>query len=394
MERRFSLVDLFNNHLFLFALCVIEIYTSTSFEMEKLPRTAQEWEYRYSKGCSIHEFDTVESASKMTHEQFFALKVIWPQHDSQDLTRKWARYFGSSQNEIRLKASSMRKDDSAWNRYLEALEENIQTPRTWVPGTRIPRDFGPFETAFHNQQEVNFIPLNPGPDTDKVIITPMVERSRIPDPPESPTPGPRWRLRKLVGKKSVQPFPSPRNSEDIVAEDTGYSPASLFQPTPKALQDPPTQDEEIVNRALINFLSAHHIEDERNSDWSSTRKRLVFQSPKQTAGIPTPKEKPKAKSDLPKKSKNKEKDAKLIQFVARTDGYLKVYGPPERSAAILEVKARVRPSIKHNDIAIEMQESAQMALWIFEEPTSHWTAPSKPPALPTGRIRSISKWSP
>lgn len=100
------------------------------------------------------------------------------------------------------------------------------------------------------------------------------------------------------------------------------------------------KDEQIVNSALVNLLRALWIHEERNSEWTLQRREFKFRSQGAGAG-----------------------------FVARTDGHLQV---ANRSAAILEVKARARPREDLVDHKIQMQESAQMALWTAQEPHSHW----------------------
>lgn len=351
--------------------------------MASLPQTPGAWRTAYGNGCSIHDFQTVSSASKMAQEQFFALKVIWPNHTTDDLTKQWIRRFGSSEKELFQKAESLKQDDKAWGWYLGALAANIERPQSWKIDSKIPRECGTYTLAFHSQLEVSTLPNNSGPDADKVFVTPMVTRRKVRYPEESPS----LRAEKRWGQMEREPStprlssPSPRSSEDSVPAEIGYSMGSVFQPSPKALLDPPTQDEETVNRALMNFLDAHHLHDERNSDWSSTRKEFVFQSAKHTTDEDQSGNEPKARSKQSgkkAKAKAREKDKegrKPVRFVARTDGHLKVYGSPEMSAAILEVKARQRPRPpKPGDFTIEMQESAQMALWIFQEPQSHWTA--------------------
>lgn len=351
--------------------------------MPKLPQTVQEWNARYGSGCSIHDFDTAQSASKMTEDQFFALKVIWPAHKASDLKRRCSVWFGVGQHEVERKAKSMRTEDFAWASYLEALEANASHPESWRPGSKIPIEMGPYGTAFHNQLQVNFLPISSAPDVDKVFVTPMVTRSQAAQLQTSPSIGPADRRAKLKGKQPATALvtsPSPRASEESLRALGSYTPASLFQPSPLALRNPLTQDEETINRALINFLDAHNIHEERNADWDSTRKEFVFQSPKSGTDKPQDKDGSKTTSKFLVKmskvtAKGKGKDGpKAVRFVARTDGHLKVFGPPERSAAIIEVKARLRPDARQNDITIEMQESAQMALWIFQEPQSHWMA--------------------
>jgi hypothetical protein len=102
--------------------------------------------------------------------------------------------------------------------------------------------------------------------------------------------------------------------------------------------DLPVGDEQIVNTAAINFLNTLFIHDSLLADWTLQRKQFKF------------------KSDF-------------VKFEARTDGYFNLHGQ-ERSAAGIEVKPRVRR--QEHVFRIEMQESAQMALWIYQEPNSHW----------------------
>lgn len=114
---------------------------------------------------------------------------------------------------------------------------------------------------------------------------------------------------------------------------------------------PDAKDEQIVNAALLSLLHALWIDDKKNPDWSIYRKEFKFESRDTGA-----------------------------DFVARVDGDLQVKHV-DKSAAILEVKARRRPRKDPGDHRIEMQESAQMALWIAQEPDSHWTHVGHP-ALP------------
>jgi hypothetical protein len=88
-------------------------------------------------------------------------------------------------------------------------------------------------------------------------------------------------------------------------------------------------DEQIVNIALISFLQALTISHKDvRAGWAINRKVFHF-------------------SDL---------------FEARTDGLLKI-GGEESPLAILEVKPHVR---RTNIKQVQMQESAQMASWIYD----------------------------
>lgn len=129
----------------------------------------------------------------------------------------------------------------------------------------------------------------------------MVTRSQVAQSQISPSLGPADRLARLKGKQPAAKLamsPSPRASEESQRALGSYTPASVFQPSPLALRNPLTQDEETVSRALINFLDVHNIHEERNADWDSTRKEFVFQSPKSTTGKPQPKDGSKTTSKI------------------------------------------------------------------------------------------------
>lgn len=98
-------------------------------------------------------------------------------------------------------------------------------------------------------------------------------------------------------------------------------------------------DEHVVNTAAISFLQALFVRGLEEAYWSPQRKGFRFGT---------------------------------TNFTAFTDGHLKIDGEL-RSAALVEVKARKRPKGDKPNFKIEWQESAQMALWITEEPSSFWT---------------------
>lgn len=157
--------------------------------MPSLPRTPADWSQYYRHGSSIHDFDAVLSASKITEDQFFAMKVIWPTRNPSDLLGHWSACFGSSRQEIQELAKFMVNNDAEWRTYLDALDENVQQRGLWKPSRRIPREMGTYSTAFHNQLEVNHLPQN-APTSNNVIVTPPVTRSRLARPTDSPSLGP------------------------------------------------------------------------------------------------------------------------------------------------------------------------------------------------------------
>ncbi|KAH9884034.1 hypothetical protein F4778DRAFT_800536 [Xylariomycetidae sp. FL2044] len=97
-------------------------------------------------------------------------------------------------------------------------------------------------------------------------------------------------------------------------------------------------DEQIVNTALILYLNAISIHCEKvKADWTLHRKRFIVES----------------------------NDAKVYE--ARVDGYLRSRDNDVK--AIVEVKPCIR---SENEVAIRMQETAQMAAWICSNPpTAH-----------------------
>jgi hypothetical protein len=114
---------------------------------------------------------------------------------------------------------------------------------------------------------------------------------------------------------------------------TFESPWAPMTPTSPAAAGsvPSANDEQIVNTALVLFLNSttmHH--PKVRVDWVLQRKIFRF-------------------SDL---------------FEARTDGFLRMH-QSDKVGAILEVKAYLR---QNNMPQIQMQESAQMAAWIFANP--------------------------
>ncbi|KAK2811369.1 hypothetical protein FQN50_002246 [Emmonsiellopsis sp. PD_5] len=98
------------------------------------------------------------------------------------------------------------------------------------------------------------------------------------------------------------------------------------------------QDEQIVNTALISFASVLTYSVQGvNGHWSLQRKAFTFG----------------------------EGRSKLYE--ARTDGHLFSTTNPQTSKAIVETKKQLRNEIPD----VRRQEAAQMAAWIFSEPTEH-----------------------
>lgn len=120
--------------------------------------------------------------------------------------------------------------------------------------------------------------------------------------------------------------------------DSPWSPWNMMKKDTPGSQEwnetkPKSQDEQIVNTALINFLKAITAHFPVSSDWSIHRKALAA------------------------KFASTEYEAKL-------DGYLKgkVHGEVR---GLIEVKSAAR---KQDPFEVRMQESAQMVAWLLDSP--------------------------
>lgn len=290
----------------------------TSFS---LPRELGQWQAARKKhNCghmNIHNLDTADSGSELAFKQYLTLKVLWISQ-KQNQTSGYLAMIGFEPAELHQKEKDMLKR-KAWELYLRAVAKNENAirehkPRPWTIYSHIPDEFGGFQLAFRDQLEIIHLPEEPiGADVNKVTVTPM-----------------QLRPRKAKGPSTPQP--------QSVSETLQAMSATQYD----ELKLPDAKDEQIVNSALMNLLHSLWMDEKRKSNWTIERKEFQFRSEGTGAG-----------------------------FVARTDGHLQVRN---QSAAILEVKARARPRKDPGVHKIEMQESAQMALWIAQEPESHWTS--------------------
>jgi hypothetical protein len=299
---------------------------------------------------SIHDFpDEINSASKMGSRQFLSLKVIWVVEKPRTLQGlQWPARLGTSSAEI-LALQQELKQEGAWRSYLDNIGGKLP------PTDPIDGELGRFALVLQNQRIATT--LNPSKyeyDRQKVAGTPMRTRSglRIGQAP----PGPAFQIptgehtspaRSASKTRSEgQPRSSSKSSSFTdaashqAASDAAVSSIAFVDDKMTKAERAAIADEQVINTAAISFLQALFVGDAgRNAYWTPDRKGFQF-----------------GKSS----------------FRAITDGHLQISGKP-RSAAILEVKARERPSDMRTDPIIEWQESAQMALWILAEPFSYWT---------------------
>ena len=317
-------------------------------------QTEKEWkDEAVARGIvSIHEMTELDSASKIKVDQFFALKVVWRmERDFNKLKDdKWASRFGTTHAEISATSEQMSKSDGAWKLYLDSILKSSK------PTGPFPEGLGRFALVLQNQSIVRR--LAEGSDQDVQGRGSPVQTRAQTQAALGSAQTPRLASRDSsvdAGKVGAQQshsstgriesrHASPVGSEDSKANSDATVYSGVNWTVPKAVRDA-MADEQVVNTAAISFLQSLFVFDNsQKAYWSSQRKGFVLGKTK---------------------------------FKALVDGHLQVIDE-SRSAAILEVKARRRPPIASNDSKIEWQESAQMALWISEEPSSYWTDPQDP----------------
>jgi len=294
---------------------------------------------------SIHGLTKTSSASSLEVDQFLALKVIWKMEDDINVLRRqsWATRIGTTPEKISTAREKLKKE-GAWKAYLDALTKHLP------PNASFPHQLGRFAMVLQNQSIVTRL-TDAKHDKEKVVGSPITTRSGLqlgvdsiavqwgpgvvgigseashPQREHSSPPRPESRPRSKEGSES-----SKGKSEATIISEFDY--------TMSKAERAAMADEQVVNTAAISFLQSLFVHKEaRNAYWSPLRKGFRFGQ---------------------------------TDFKAYTDGHLQIMGD-SRSAALLEVKARRRPKPDDDNFKIEWQESAQMALWIRDEPSSFWT---------------------
>ena len=285
----------------------------------------------------IHEVEDLFSGSKVSIEQFLAFRVLWTGHGSSDTPR-------SVKHELMEKciteAAKCLKANRSWSLYCKALGHE----EPWK-GT----DTGMFTLLMDWHNDVLRLPMKTQNDNAKYQSTPWNKRLRSADKIGSKIKQPDFRMAKATTASITQ------GMEDMSFDDYGDSvivtpskteqPETLNAPTPQdpyslyaigeAINFPSSQDEQIVNAALLNLPKGLTITVPIHGlicNWTISRLQLQFQF----------------------------NGRKL--FEARTDGYL--MDGKGHAKALVEVKAGGR-SFKVDEI--RRQESAQMITFIQEE---------------------------
>lgn len=302
----------------------------------KLPGNLAEWRQQRkalnSDNVDIHTLKAPNSASELKHEQFLTFKAIWADQ-KQTQMEKYLKEIGFSQQVFDDTTLAMKKR-VGWTLYLDAIKANKDAtadgrPRPWTQYSNFPESFGVYSVVLQDQLVILDLDEDPAhTDSTKVAVTPKPRRDN-----------------KFVEKlRLVKPKQSYQDANETPRQMSLFDALVVISANKNDYEGKfeDAKDEQIVNCALVNLLKALWIHEDRNSEWTVERKEFKFLSQGTGAG-----------------------------FIARTDGHLQV---GNKSAAILEVKARARPRNDLVDHKIQMQESAQMALWIAQEPQSHWAS--------------------
>ena len=299
-----------------------------------LPRTSAQWvnlsNFEKTEDLTIHSILDPESGSEIRLPQFLLLRAIWP--DEKSRLMDFLVKLGFKKADCEEKEKSMMQNP-AWNAYIKVLQENYQNPRSrpYKSTNSFPEEVGRFEIPLQNQLEI-------------YEDTKQGKRKDTKSGPDNIPPPRRLRARR---PQAVAPPATPRRSFDLGSIDF-ETPGTASKPVlPRA------QDEAIVNLALVAFLQAiWRLDPKLDTRWTAHRKAFKFVPAVKSGKVGKP-------------------------FIAVTDGHLSFTRDElsDKSAAILEVKAANRSRRDQGKHQIDMQESAQMALWIAAEPDGHWIAP-------------------
>ena len=289
------------------------------------PKSTREWYAEAKKhgldATSIYDLIIFKSGSKISEEQFLALRVIWRTRGPDEFNSKdW----GIDVSDVQQDLEKLPK----WREYTKQLETGLgDSPY-----------FGRFDLLWDFQKQIRDT-LDPKDGPSK-IRSPINLRHRDPSKrpqyadPQTPTPTSRNTL--LVELEALELGQAEEPPPITPASQIYVSPRS---PVSSENNDgfPPADDEQTVNTALILLIKAVCIDEPLlSAAWTLDRKIFIF--------------------------KTVDNSTKLYE--ARTDGHLKFSNDKTKmSLAILEVKAN---NFKKSEP--EKQQSAQMAAWIRSEP--------------------------
>ena len=304
------------------------------FELDDLPRSPAEWENarRGLEAESIQALGKLDSASEIQKPQFLMLRALWDRK-LQNLfeVKDWLE-----EADIE-RAVSFLRECPDWNIYLESFSQKIKLDQRPFPG------LGAFTLVKYSQLEAAIVQEKNS--SESVVVSPRKTRSMtVLEKSQNTTPSKptlSFYERFLKTKRKDGEHEDGDDDEDSLKDETAapmLSPWSAAKKGDQKVWHPPTEDEQIVNAALLNFLTAVTIaHPDACLRWCLARRVLQFVCKDETHGE--------------------------VKYQARTDGYLRGQNHSP-TYAIVEVK----PYIRTNTARTIWQETAQMAAWIVEDP--------------------------
>ena len=314
-----------------------------------IPATRANWldqsEIHGVRNRSIFGLVAYNSGSNMDAPQYLALRILWRANMN---TRDFVRKLKSSPLFL-TKDSYTKALNNLGNRpsWIEYEKSYMRKGERWPFG-----ECGPF-TLVRLHQLATAKTKPSAKVSQKVFHTPMKLRSTriMPNSSESPTPKRGTRVTQYeLGTPSEPDDLDSLTIDGLNLSDTSSfaSPTSPGSVWAEEYQEP-TEDEQVVNTALIDFLMAVTVKDMRRLEWSLFRRGFRLGE-----------------------------DTK-VGYVARVDGVLRRRNVTQDSIdlgalAIIEVKPFIR-SI--NEDKIRLQEGSQMAAWIASDKALEGTVPGK-----------------
>ncbi|OJD16609.1 hypothetical protein AJ78_03249 [Emergomyces pasteurianus Ep9510] len=251
----------------------------------KLPSNPHEWQALAKRnglvGSTIHTA-SLSSASTIEEDQYLLFRVLWKIHPIKQFD--WKRF---DLNRWEAKANEHLANYSSWKTYCDGLARRTISESTFALAHY-------FQLQAADTWDETWAP--------NVAVTPIARRTRS-------------KTAKLDTESPlVSASPGPGEIQNLIFQQT--------------------KDEQIVNTALVNFLSALTLHAGLANHWTLHRKSFKAHF---THAF----------------------------FEARTDGYLEDTKPGGKVRALIEVKAVPRERKRK---MICMQEAAQMVAWILCHP--------------------------
>jgi hypothetical protein len=296
------------------------------FDTDDLPSSPVEWR-RAQRGLeaeNIHTLRKLDSASEIQRPQFLLLRALWDIR----IQREFKRTDWLEEACVRDAVSSLGRCPD-WKSYLESFSEHIGLEQRPFP------NLGAFTLVRYSQLEITTIEAeNSSPSATVSIKTrgmTAAEKAQNTTPSKAPT-----NFRNFFNDEEED---DDEEDDQNVADESFISPLSPAKRSEQKVFYPPTEDEQIVNAALLNFLTVVTIaHPDVCLRWCLARKILKFVCKAGNGGA--------------------------VGYQARTDGYLR--GPSHSPTyAIIEVK----PYIRAEKPQTRWQETAQMAAWVLQDPS-------------------------